>query len=827
MDIGLHSPAASVFETIEQRTLETAQLLSDMPEPTVERIGEATGRLLMIVGLLRTGMRDDPSPPPPPPPPPDPGDMDFSKGLEAGGPDDEIAGFEPQPDMPEWPEDAAAAGPDDDSFDDFTGDWAVTNGGSDNGGHEGWVERNGGSGGGIPRNGGSGEEEQYEEEEFEESTPPAGDDAFDQGKMEEAGPPGEEEDVDPGSASYVNLTFTDQTMEWAPRELELHEGFEAKSSYGVTVTIGRLIDIRYQSTEEQPENGRPDVDVEYIDLTVAIFAEPEEVLTIVGSPLATLRWPKDAPSSKNAEFLLEVETIAAPANGRVDIFFYYKSNLLYTAGTTIDIRPKGHTWPQDGRPITWVYQVDENQGRSLLFQRFAYLNQLAPRGVNLAIQAGQEPDEFKLTAFMERAELPARVHITRAELNSQLVKMRAAMDKLRKEPYYIDGAGYDAAGEYIADLLGDDGAHGKFGQTLSEPKRQKIQKRYQLFLEEMAHLGSQFWDRLFGRTHSGRLLRKAIEDHLQDGDSIQVWIDRDATDFVSPWNWLYAKTIEFGDKEEKSRFWGYRYVIEQLPQYGETAGRPPPAPVMTVEELDIKMGVYDFPQLTGRQVDYLSDKSHEAYSDRFDVWGSDDQWQDYLKQCASQILYFFAHGHTAKPASLAGQQFYDMVAGQRTWLSEISPDEPDWMTDYRLQAGKYLSDLEQDQQRMEENYILLDGGYLLQREMQEMDLWATRPFVFLNICESTQIFPDISEGMIDLFLKKGARAVIGTEIPMLARFADLFSRHFFDLVLTPPKPVSTGRALLELRRHYLDRGNPLAFAYTLYGDATTRLEWSD
>jgi hypothetical protein len=62
---------------------------------------------------------------------------------------------------------------------------------------------------------------------------------------------------------------------------------------------------------------------------------------------------------------------------------------------------------------------------------------------------------------------------------------------------------------------------------------------------------------------------------------------------------------------------------------------------------------------------------------------------------------------------------------------------------------------------------------------------------------------------------------------MLARFADLFSRHFFDLVLTPPRPASTGRALLELRRHYLDLGNPLAFAYTLYGDATMRLEWAD
>ncbi len=689
--------------------------------------------------------------------------------------------------------------------DEDPGDSGASNDGSTNEGYEEWETANGGSGGQVPRNGGSGEKEEYEE----------------------AGPPTNEDELEISPSNYINLTFSDQTMEWAPRELELHEGFKAEGSYGVTVAIGHKADRRYQLDEDQPEIERPDVDLESIDLTVAIFAEPEEILTIVGSSLGTIRWPKNAPSIKNAEFLIEVSAVTAPVSGRLEIYVYYESNLIYTATTILEIQPKGNAWPLDGRPITWAYQADEDQKRSLLFQRFAYLNQLAPRGVNLAIQAGRSADEFKLTAFLDRAELPARVHITRAELNSQLVKMRAAMDKLRKEPYYIDGAGYDAAGEYTADLLSDDGAHGQFGQSLSEVKRQKIQQRYQAFLEEMAYLGSQFWDRLFGGTDSSRLLRQAIEEHLQDGDIIQVWIDREATDFVYPWSWLYGKTIELGDEADKNRFWGYRYVIEQLPQYEETARRPPAAMVMAVDVLDIKMGAYDFPQLTGRQVDYLSGKSEKAYSDRFEVWGSDEQWQDYLKQCVSHLLYFYAHGHTAKPASLAGQQFYDMVAGQKAWLSEIAPDEPDWMTAYRLEAQKYLADLEQEPQRIEENYILLDDGYLLQREMQEMDLWSTRPLVFLNMCESAQVFPEISEGMIDLFLKKGARAVIGTEIPMLARFADLFAREFFDLVLTPPKPTSTGQALLELRRRHLDRGNPLAFAYTLYGDATTRLEWPD
>jgi hypothetical protein len=145
------------------------------------------------------------------------------------------------------------------------------------------------------------------------------------------------------------------------------------------------------------------------------------------------------------------------------------------------------------------------------------------------------------------------------------------------------------------------------------------------------------------------------------------------------------------------------------------------------------------------------------------------------------------------------------------------------MLNYRLHARQYLDELDEGHYPLDESYILLEDGILLQRRLQEMNLWATRPLVFLNMCESAQVFPDISEGLIDTFLKQGARSVIGTEIPMLARFADLFSRRFFDLIVGPDEPTSFGRALYELRRYYLDRGNPLAFAYTLYGDATTRM----
>ena len=82
-----------------------------------------------------------------------------------------------------------------------------------------------------------------------------------------------------------------------------------------------------------------------------------------------------------------------------------------------------------------------------------------------------------------------------------------------------------------------------------------------------------------------------MEEFLEEGDVVQIWIDREATEFVFPWTWLYPRSVKPDDQADKSLFWGYRYVIEQLPQYAETARRPPPDPLMAVQELDVKVGI--------------------------------------------------------------------------------------------------------------------------------------------------------------------------------------------------------------------------------------------
>ncbi len=161
------------------------------------------------------------------------------------------------------------------------------------------------------------------------------------------------------------------------------------------------------------------------------------------------------------------------------------------------------------------------------------------------------------------------------------------------------------------------------------------------------------------------------------------------------------------------------------------------------------------------------------------------------------------------------------------WLEQPIPDESRAMKEYRQRGLEAVRELD-SAGLLSETHIRLKRGDLLLRELRKgMDLQAGTPLVFLNMCESAQVFPSISGGLIDVFLEKGARGVIGTEIPMLPQFADLFSRKFFDALFYTEhddgSPVSVGRALLDLRREFLDVGNPLGFAYTLFGDATTHL----
>jgi hypothetical protein len=235
--------------------------------------------------------------------------------------------------------------------------------------------------------------------------------------------------------------------------------------------------------------------------------------------------------------------------------------------------------------------------------------------------------------------------------------------------------------------------------------------------------------------------------------------------------------------------------------------------------LDVKIGVWNFePTIKAQRAFFGKCSELSRGTLHYEIWAKDQPWQEYLPRCDSQILYFFSHGHTAKPHTLIDQQFDALALSLKQWVEQSFPGESETLKQYRQRLKNALHTLADNRNLLDESYIRLQGGYLLLREMgNAMQLEQSAPLVFLNMCEAAQVF----------FLKAGSRGVIGTEIPMIDAFADLFARLFFQALFyertAEGTPIAVGTILFNLRRAFLDRNNPLRFAYTMFGHATTRL----
>jgi CHAT domain len=235
------------------------------------------------------------------------------------------------------------------------------------------------------------------------------------------------------------------------------------------------------------------------------------------------------------------------------------------------------------------------------------------------------------------------------------------------------------------------------------------------------------------------------------------------------------------------------------------------------------VGIWNFVPTTNAQRNYFAKVAKEN-AGRFQYQISEDP-ETFLSVCTSRIVYFFSHGHTAKPASTASLASYDMAQAWKEWLENPQETDSAWMREYRTRKLVELERLTSDVNAFSETYILLQNGRLLLRELENRFDLESDALVFLNMCESAQVFSCLSGGLIEGFLKKGARGVVGSEIPMIDAFADLFSRELFDRLLfgsgkAGPEPLGT--ALRALRCKYLDLNNPLGFAYTYFGDTSAK-----
>jgi hypothetical protein len=399
-----------------------------------------------------------------------------------------------------------------------------------------------------------------------------------------------------------------------------------------------------------------------------------------------------------------------------------------------------------------------------------------------------EPDnsQFRLTFTLERTDLPelalvAPITLTPAQLEVEITRARKSLWSLCSS---------ETLGRQI------DGDKDEFSAHLST----------------LSDRGGALWSTLFQRgdgqaiTTIGKWLQS---NPLPIASKIQVSIEEGASSFLFAWSLLYDKSTDADTARETEGFWGLRYVIEQ--RVLRTANLDdcgaPPSPT-----LEIGAMYWKFSQ-TPKQQEFLSTLSKNGRLGLTLALGKpiDDaaSARDYLLNCKSQIIYFFTHGYTGL---IDGERYGVTIQDFKALYESLPPKSETkdaWTTAYE--------NISQREFKSADSWIELSYGRIeLTRLYQDILSFPTHPVVLLNMCDSAQITPSLSQSFIDFFLTRGASVVVGTECSMRPVFADYVGRELLTALFNTD---SIGEALRRVRVAAAERRNLLGLAYTLFGRA--------
>lgn len=354
---------------------------------------------------------------------------------------------------------------------------------------------------------------------------------------------------------------------------------------------------------------------------------------------------------------------------------------------------------------------------------------------------------------------------------------------------------------------------------------------YDAYLRDLRDLGIQAWSLLFDtRTFAkegaserlGQILARVEADELAlkeaqplfdsgEGDRIQISYASDYGDFIFPWSILHPP-VPKDTPVDPLRFWGARYQIEQVTK-GPKKDRIDDRPINILFALDSTFG--DAPAQKKMFEDYQAASKgalvvSSPISDRKSL-------EDFLvSDPSAHLLYFYCHGYAA---TRPGLLMADGVKSLKALIEGIREKSTEGDSPTAAALEKLM---ELTSKMAGESWIYLGDAEVKEAELRLLRFFARRrPIVFLNMCQSADLVPSMSSGLVHLFLDHNASAVIGTESPMTGVFADAFARTVFDRLF---RGDNIGTALWKARRHFLTQGrNPLGLAYTLYGRADATL----
>lgn len=240
-----------------------------------------------------------------------------------------------------------------------------------------------------------------------------------------------------------------------------------------------------------------------------------------------------------------------------------------------------------------------------------------------------------------------------------------------------------------------------------------------------------------------------------------------------------------------SGFWGYRYIIEQIPAgLGESGAAGIDLPQLIENSAGTRFNMNVFADFTYCDQEIANYKSYEqaaqaAGAEPFTLALTQDRaaFDAEIKHAlvskqAPHLIYFYAHGGRDPKLGVY------LRIGHKTTTDYITVE--------------LLEDLG-----------LVEGAL------------RYCPLVFLNACESGGYTPDDYASFIACFHAAGACGVVGAECSVWERTARAVAGGFFRRLF---EGLPAGEALWQTSHALLANHNPMGLAYSLFASSLTRLE---
>ncbi len=523
------------------------------------------------------------------------------------------------------------------------------------------------------------------------------------------------------------------------------------------------------------------------EITIWVTAEGDGFA--IEEPVSVLKLPPSGDSTHQAVFRVQpLNTSASEQDlASVRIRLYYAFNLLEVVVVQAEVVGKfddpSHPQLQLEKPIFFHQERFE--------QAYLDFDHIQPRMMHIDITRPGQDYQFNFAFYNADADkviFSAPVRLKGSDLEDDLLRLRNLWDEIAMNKIY--------------------------SQQL-----QGNQEEFLTVMNKLATAGRNLWVKLFKFESQGALfqVRRWLEEHPLSRDGIiQISVDRKAVGFFFPWAILYDRPLPRQQYQlpDPQGFWGLRYRLEQrLPM-------TLPADDGLVEiqgPLKVDFMLWEQFRNAAQEQSYFQglqngnpgkiEVSIPPVTDAVECF-------ERLSQCEAHILYFYTHGYTRQRLEDIGSRYRLELFTQRyEALDETSPARQTYRMLYEsLKKGEFEPD---------RSWIELSYGRLYLDELYDaIESLPSQPFVFLNMCESAQVRPSLSDSFIHFFLDRGARAVLGTECPMTIEFAHPFAKAVLDGLLSGG---TLGEVLQQARCSFMEQMNPLGLAYTLFGPASLRL----